>query len=117
MVAYAVEILPYKIRAKGLMLLNFFIQAALVFNQYINPIGLDNLTPRWRFYAIYCGWIAFEVLFVYFFYIETRGPTLEEIAKIFDGEDAEVAHIDQDAVQEKMASVYVENMDERNERV
>lgn len=113
LVAYAVEILPYKIRAKGLMLLNFFIQAALVFNQYINPIGLDNLLPKWRFYAIYCGWIAFEVLFVYLFYIETKGPTLEEIAKIFDGENAEVAHIDQDTVQEKMASVYMEEVDDQ----
>lgn len=32
--------------------------------------------------------------FVYFFYVETRGPTLEELAKIFDGEDAMVAHVD-----------------------
>lgn len=31
---------------------------------------------------------------MYFFYVETRGPTLEELAKIFDGEDAEVSHID-----------------------
>lgn len=39
-------------------------------------------------------WDAVELAFVYFFYVETRGPTLEELAKIFDGEDAEVAHID-----------------------
>jgi hypothetical protein len=31
---------------------------------------------------------------VYFFYVETRGPTLEELAKIFDGDDAAVAHVD-----------------------
>ncbi len=28
-----------------------------------------------------------------FFYVETKGPTLEEIAKIFDGDDAEVAFV------------------------
>lgn len=33
LVAYTVEILPFKLRAKGLMLMNFFVQAALVFNQ------------------------------------------------------------------------------------
>lgn len=33
LVAYTVEIMPFKIRAKGLMLMNFFVQAALVFNQ------------------------------------------------------------------------------------
>ena len=29
---------------------------------------------------------------MYFFYVETKGPTLEEIARIFDGRDA-VANI------------------------
>ena len=33
LVAYTVEIMPFKIRAKGLMIMNFFVQAALVFNQ------------------------------------------------------------------------------------
>lgn len=70
LVAYTVEIMPYKLRAKGLMVMNFCVQAALVFNQYgpytdmdkfksdfnryINPIGLARLTPRWKFYTIYC---------------------------------------------------------------
>ena len=39
-------------------------------------------------------WIAFELVFVYFLYIETKGVPLEEIAKIFDGEDAEVGVAD-----------------------
>jgi hypothetical protein len=33
-------------------------------------------------------WDFLELVFVYFFYVETRGPTLEELAKIFDGEEA-----------------------------
>lgn len=33
LVAYTVEIMPYKLRAKGLMLMNFWVQVALVFNQ------------------------------------------------------------------------------------
>ncbi len=33
LVAYTVEIMPYKLRAKGLMMMNFFVQVALVFNQ------------------------------------------------------------------------------------
>jgi hypothetical protein len=39
-------------------------------------------------------WIFIELIFVCFAYVETRGPTLEEVAKIFDGNDAEVAHVD-----------------------
>ncbi|KAK6435204.1 hypothetical protein LTR95_008611 [Oleoguttula sp. CCFEE 5521] len=88
LVAYTVEILPFSLRAKGLMLMNFFVQVALVFNQYINPIGLDKLNPKWKFYTIYCCWITLELVVVYFFYLETRGPTLEEIARVFDGNDA-----------------------------
>lgn len=33
LVAYTVEIMPFKLRAKGLMTMNFFVQCALVFNQ------------------------------------------------------------------------------------
>src|ERR1700760_869302 len=52
--AYSVEILPFKIRAKGIMILSLAIQGAAVFNQYVNPIGLAHLFPHWKFYIIYC---------------------------------------------------------------
>jgi cytochrome c551/c552 len=32
-------------------------------------------------------------VFIYIFYVETKGPTLEEIARIFDGDEAEVAQV------------------------
>jgi hypothetical protein len=31
---------------------------------------------------------------IYIFYVETKGQTLEEIARIFDGDEAEVAQVD-----------------------
>ncbi|KAF2004283.1 general substrate transporter [Amniculicola lignicola CBS 123094] len=115
LVAYTVEILPFKIRAKGLMIMNFWIQAALCINQYVNPLGFDHLHPTWKLYTIYSVWIAFELGFVYFFYVETRGPTLEELAKIFDGDEAEVANVNVEKIDtgmgsgyEKEASVHVE---------
>lgn len=37
---------------------------------------------------------------MYFFYVETKGPTLEEIACIFDGADA-VARIDMRQVEKE----------------
>lgn len=94
LVGYTVEILPFKLRAKGLMLLNFFIQVALTFSNYVNPYGFEGLTPTYKFYCIYNAWIAVELVIVYFYFIETKGPTLEEIAKIFDGENAEVGEVD-----------------------
>lgn len=88
-VSYTVEILPYKIRAKGLTLCFCFTALSGVFNQYVNPIGIENL--RWKFYFVYIVILVIECLTIYFFFVETKGPTLEEIARLFDGEDAAVA--------------------------
>ena len=57
-------------------------------DQYVNPIGLQKL--QWRFYFVYIVILVIEVLCVYFLFIETKGPTLEEIAILFDGPDAAV---------------------------
>lgn len=96
LVGYAIEILPYKLRAKGLMILNITIQLALLLNEYANPVAFKafGLNHSWRLYVIYTVWIGLELLFVYFMYVETKGPTLEELAKVIDGDDAKVAHLD-----------------------
>lgn len=102
LVAYSLEILPYKLRAKGLMIMNLTVQSALVLGNYTNPIAWKNLPHHWNFELFYTVWIFLELLFVYFFYVETRGPTLEELAKIFDGENAEVSHIDIHQVEKEL---------------
>ncbi|KAF5631904.1 hexose transporter [Fusarium sp. NRRL 25303] len=93
-VAYALEICPFRLRARGLTIMNFFIQVALTIGNQTNPIALDNLPNKWNFWCFYTVWIAVELAFVFFFYVETKGPTLEEIARIFDGDDANVAQVD-----------------------
>jgi MFS family permease len=50
-VSYTVEILPYNIRAKGLTLCFCFTALSGVFNQWVNPLGLEALD--WRFYFVY----------------------------------------------------------------
>ncbi|KAF2439203.1 MFS general substrate transporter [Karstenula rhodostoma CBS 690.94] len=104
LVAYTIEILPFKIRAKGLMIMNVFIQVALTINQYVNPLGFLHLKPAWKLYhqegnnnkkiELSSVWIFLELIFVCFMYIETRGPTLEEIAKIIDGDEAKIIPAD-----------------------
>lgn len=85
-------------------LMFLMVDIALFFNQYVNPIALENI--GWRYYIVYCVWllvsnfapdiplvadnVKVELIVVYFFYIETRYTPLEEIAKHFDGEDAVV---------------------------
>jgi len=82
LVGYSVEILPYRIRAKGLTLLFFAVDAALFFNQYVNPIGLGNI--GWKYYIFYDCFLAIECAVVYFYFIETKNQnTLEEMADLF----------------------------------
>lgn len=83
---YTTEILPYGLRAKGYTWLNFCVTAALFFNQYVNAIALDALA--WKYYLFYCVFLAFEIIIIYFFIVETRYTPMEEIAKFFDGDDA-----------------------------
>jgi hypothetical protein len=82
--SYPVEILPYPIRAKGFSLLMFFGKASNFLNILVNPIGLQSLA--WKFYFVYVGWLVIELLLVFKFFVETKGPSLEAIATIFDGE-------------------------------
>jgi len=86
LVGYSCEILPYNIRAKGMTLMFLMVDIALFFNQYVNPIALDAIT--WKYYIVYCVWLAVELTVVWFYYIETKNTPLEEIAKHFDGEAA-----------------------------
>lgn len=55
----------------------------------------------------YTLWDFCELVFVYFFYVETKGPTLEEISKIFDG-DAAGAHIDMNQVEKEIHAAEAE---------
>lgn len=85
-VLYTVEILPYQLRAKGFNIFGLTISVALVFNQYVNPIALQNI--GWKYYLVYICWILFEGVYLYFFVIETKNLTLEETAALFDGDEA-----------------------------
>jgi sugar porter (SP) family MFS transporter len=86
LVGYAVEILPYKLRAKGLTLMFLAVDLALFFNSYVNPVALAAL--HWKYYIVYAVWLGFETFVVWFFFVETRNTPLEEIVKHFDGEAA-----------------------------
>ncbi|CAF3544506.1 unnamed protein product [Fusarium graminearum] len=81
-VAYPVEILPLNIRAKGIALLMGSIKGASFFNQFVNPIGLKNL--GWKYYIVYCVWLCFVLLTVFFMFPETKNRSLEEISEVFE---------------------------------
>ncbi|GLB42083.1 putative transporter [Lyophyllum shimeji] len=88
-VSYTLEILPYPLRAKGFNIFNFAISLSLIFNQYVNPIALDAI--RWKYYVVYCCWLCAELVFLYFFVVETKNRTLEETAALFDGTTEQIS--------------------------
>ncbi|KAM0372968.1 hypothetical protein HYE67_006664 [Fusarium culmorum] len=87
-VAYSVEILPYSIRAKGMGVYVLATKCAVFVNQYVNPVGLENI--GWRYYIVYVAVLVVESFIAYGWFLETKGKALEEIAVIFDGDAADV---------------------------
>jgi MFS family permease len=87
-VAYSVEVLPYSIRAKGMGVYVLATKCAVFVNQYVNPVGLENI--GWRYYIVYVAVLVVESFIAYGWFLETKGKALEEIAVIFDGESADV---------------------------
>lgn len=85
--AYLIELFPYSQRTRGIGIEQIFGKIGGFFSNNVNPIALDAID--WKYLAIYCGWIAFEFIFIYFMYPETSGRTLEELAFLF--EDKELA--------------------------
>jgi sugar porter (SP) family MFS transporter len=87
--AYPVEIWPYELRSRGVVVTHVATYVALFFNLFVNPIALAAIT--WKYYIVYVVILVFVCITVFFTYPETRGNTLEEIAIVFDGADAHVA--------------------------
>lgn len=82
---YMVEIFPFAQRAQGIAFEQLTVRFAVFFNTYVNPIALDSI--GWRYYIVYCIWILVEIATVYFFFPETHGRTLEELAFMFEGKE------------------------------
>lgn len=84
-VTYPLEVVTYQMRAKAWAFVLLTIQVSSIFGGYVNPIALQNIS--WKFYIYYCIWVLIIFLTVYFFFVETAGPTLEELTYLFEGED------------------------------
>jgi len=75
---YLVELWPYSHRSRGIGVQQIFGKLAGFFSTNVNSIALNAIT--WKYLAIYCGWIFFELCIVFLLYPETSGRTLEELA-------------------------------------
>lgn len=63
----------------------YFVQSCfIILSNFAVPAGLEDI--KWRLYPIFVAWVMVEFAVVWFLFPETKGPSLEEIAHIFDGE-------------------------------
>ncbi|KAH7035959.1 lactose permease [Microdochium trichocladiopsis] len=82
---YLLELWPYGQRNRGIGIQQMFGKCGLFFSNNVNPYALTAI--GWKYMAIYCGWIAFEGIIVFFLYPETQGRTLEELAFLFESDE------------------------------
>ena len=82
---YIMEVVPYSLRAKASMLYQLTGNVASAFNAFVNPIAMDAIS--WKYYIVWCVAIGIHFTLIWFFFPETKGRGLEEVAEIFDGSD------------------------------
>ncbi|KAJ9615837.1 hypothetical protein H2200_001914 [Cladophialophora chaetospira] len=103
---YIPEILPYNLRTTGLAFFYLVQTCWAILAQFATPLGLESL--RWKYYIIFVIWIMVEFVGVYFLFPETKRPSLEDIAFIFDGKDGQKRHlVDEETLVQKVDAVVV----------
>ncbi|VUC37060.1 unnamed protein product [Clonostachys rosea] len=109
MTAYPCEIWQFTLRSHGVTVTWVSTIAAIFFNTFVNPIALESI--QWRYYIVFIVVLVVMFVTVYFFYPETRGYSLEQMAVIFDGDDMAAVAI----ASEKMGAI-VEQHEEHADR-
>lgn len=96
LLAYPTEIFPYFLRSKGVTAELMGVYGSLIIAAFCNSIALDRI--GWKYYIVFCVLLAIICVNTYFLYPETKGYSLEEIARIFDGEEAfDIEELDVDS--------------------
>lgn len=69
-------------RAKAMGVFQLTGGAAGFLNTFVAPIALKNI--GYWFYVFFVFWDLFEFAVIYFFFVETKGRTLEELDEVFE---------------------------------
>lgn len=86
LMSYPTELWPYSLRSKGITCELLSIYVSLVIVAFVNPIGMENI--GWKYYIVYCCFLAVFLAVTCAFFPETKGRSLEEVAELFDGPGA-----------------------------
>ncbi|KAK7408442.1 hypothetical protein QQX98_009369 [Neonectria punicea] len=88
---YPAEVVSNKMRAKAMGTFKLTAGAAGFLNTFVGPIALSNI--GYWFYVFFVFWDTFEMTFMYFLFVETKGSTLEELDVIFEAKNPRKASV------------------------
>ncbi|WVQ83711.1 hypothetical protein IAT38_005855 [Cryptococcus sp. DSM 104549] len=80
--SYPAEVQTFSMRSKGLLVWNTVNQLEGAYVTWVDAVALDAI--GYKYYIVYMPLIIIQWVLIYFFMVETRGFTLEEIATAFD---------------------------------
>jgi sugar porter (SP) family MFS transporter len=79
---YIAETLSTETRAKGTAVGQLFGSAASILGQYTTATAIESI--GYHYYLIFIFWDLVEFVIIYFFFVETKERTLEEMTEIFE---------------------------------
>ncbi|KAI0161230.1 lactose permease [Xylariaceae sp. FL1272] len=88
---YPAEVVSNRMRAKAMGTYKITAGAAGFLNTFVGPIALSSI--GYWFYVFFVFWDTFEFAFMYFFFVETKGLTLEELDVVFEADNPRKASI------------------------
>ncbi|CAK7233153.1 hypothetical protein SBRCBS47491_008512 [Sporothrix bragantina] len=80
---YPPEVLSYNIRATGMGMFTLTAKACGVFVTMVFPYMFEAI--GWKTYIVNASWNILFFVWVFLYWVETKGKTLEEIDELFDG--------------------------------
>ncbi|KAI1325020.1 general substrate transporter [Xylariaceae sp. FL0255] len=88
---YPAEVVSNAMRAKAMGTYKITAGAAGFLNTFVGPIALANI--GYCFYVFFVFWDSLELVFMYFFFVETKGLTLEELDAVFEADNPRKASL------------------------
>ena len=80
---YPPEVLNYPIRANGVAFFQFVANATAVLIVFTMPIAITNI--GWKTYMINGAWDVLMLAAIWYWWVETKGRTLEELDEVLEG--------------------------------
>ncbi|KAI6082026.1 hexose transporter [Hypoxylon rubiginosum] len=102
LLGYPTEIFTYTLRSKGIALELMAIYVSLTIQAFVNPIGMENI--GWKYYIVFCCLLVVFLAVTWVLFPETKGYSLEEIAVLFDGPEADEARVDAKIMESEMVA-------------